>query len=518
MSNRLEDKIRDYLADHLDLLEIGLKFVDKEYGMPNDMGAGGRIDLLARDIYGHVVVIEIKRSDQTARQALHEIHKYTALFRNSQGLDESRLRLMVVSTEWHELRLPFSEFAQATPYSVEGISITVQPDGVVTNVSKVKLLEKTAALKISRAQCIYLYQTAAKREACLQKLNAVVKAAGVQDFSIFRCDYSGKNPMVIYPFGHYLCFSSPARNLSASEFEQLKKRVEWEDGLNEPDENFVAYITGAMFDFCDTLETGYSEKLTNLRAEWSVTVSIRHGRLAQEEAILTDEEIIALAQACDGGSPIYIGKTSSPRFGASWKQLRADLEPVLRGNANWQEVVPRFLEEVETSAPTATVSVFLYNPTNFFMALYWIAWNQDYSKCPHLEIVIEDQATGLVRVLIGFLAWDGRNLHTTAKELMRNIYGDDSAWMFSVTLHATFEEEDAVLAAHHLKVRTVEWRFEAGEALGPTEVHIKKGRVCRRPFHGYRPFGEFVACHSGYLAGLKAHLEDISMGLPGKLV
>jgi RecB family endonuclease NucS len=69
MINRLEDKIRDYLADHLDFLEKGLKLVDKEYVLPSPIGAGGRIDIVARDLFGHVVIIEIKRCDKTARQA-----------------------------------------------------------------------------------------------------------------------------------------------------------------------------------------------------------------------------------------------------------------------------------------------------------------------------------------------------------------------------------------------------------------------------------------------------------------
>jgi hypothetical protein len=72
------------------------------------------LELLARSICGHFVIIEIKRGDQAARDALNEIHKYTAPFRIFQGLDESHIRLIVVSTEWHEFQLLLSEFEVST--------------------------------------------------------------------------------------------------------------------------------------------------------------------------------------------------------------------------------------------------------------------------------------------------------------------------------------------------------------------------------------------------------------------
>jgi hypothetical protein len=515
MANRLEDKIRDYLADHLELLETGLQFVDKEYELPSSLGAGGRIDLLARDICGNVVLIEIKRSDQAARDALHEIHKYTALFRISQGLDESRIRLMVVSTEWHELRLPLSEFAGTTPYSVEAISITVLPDGVITHVSKVELLKKVAALKISRAQCIYLYQTARARDDHLDKLVDTVKAAGVEDFSIFRCDYLEGAETIMFPYGYYLCFSSPTLNLPSADLEQLKARIEWEDDLDEPDDNFVAYVNMATRDLCESLEIGYPEKLTNLHAKWSVSVLVRSGRFDRNQSVVTDEEIIALAQNVDGSSPIYLGKISSPRFKASWKQLRADLELVLRGNDNWQEIVPLYLDEVEGVAPTATVSIAVYNPTNLFFALYSIACNRDYSKCPCLEIVVEDSAAGLIRTLIGVLAWNGQEILATPSELINQVYGDETEWLAAVAMHGTFEEEDAALSAHHLAALTVEWRLKANQEIGPKRILVENGQICRRPFskENWQPIEAFAQAHPDYLAALNDYVKDRVSGL-----
>jgi hypothetical protein len=515
MSNRLEDKIRDYLADHLELLEAGLRFVDKEYEVPSPFGAGGRIDLLGKDIFGNVVIIEIKRSDHAARDTLNEIHKYIALFRISQGLGESRVRLIVVSTEWHELLLPLSEFAETTVYSVDAILIVALPVGVVTHVSKVELLKKAAALNVSRAQCVYLYQTASTRDDHLDKLVAAVKAAGLEDFCIFRCDHLGSGETIMYPYGYYLCFSSPTLSLPTAELERLKARIEWEDDFDEPDENFVAHVNAAAQDICESLEIGYPEKLTNIRAQWSVAVSIRSGRFDRNRPILADEEIIALAQAVDGGSPIYLGKTSSPRFEASWKQLRADLEPVLRGNERWGETVPRFIDGVEDAAPTATVSVSVYNPTNLFLTLYSIASNRDYSKCPRLEIVVDDSAAGQVRVLIGFLAWNGQGILATPSELINQIYGDETGWFAAVAMHGTFEEEDAALSAHHLAALTVEWRLESNQKTGPKQILAENGQISRRPFseENCRPIEAFAQAHPDYLAALKDYVKDRVSGL-----
>ncbi|MGN2386238.1 endonuclease NucS domain-containing protein [Pseudomonas syringae] len=61
--NKLESKIRDYLSDNLELIEKGLMLIKKEFPLENSHGAGGSIDILAKDKLGHYVVIEIKRSD-----------------------------------------------------------------------------------------------------------------------------------------------------------------------------------------------------------------------------------------------------------------------------------------------------------------------------------------------------------------------------------------------------------------------------------------------------------------------
>jgi RecB family endonuclease NucS len=75
-----EHIIRDALAQNLSVLEPDLVLVRTEYPVPApNSGAGGRLDILARDQLGHYVIIELKRSDHSARDALHELEKYMGL-------------------------------------------------------------------------------------------------------------------------------------------------------------------------------------------------------------------------------------------------------------------------------------------------------------------------------------------------------------------------------------------------------------------------------------------------------
>lgn len=53
-----ENNLEDYLVTHLDLIEDGLKFVSRQFILPE-----GRLDILARDKFGSLVIIELKIED-----------------------------------------------------------------------------------------------------------------------------------------------------------------------------------------------------------------------------------------------------------------------------------------------------------------------------------------------------------------------------------------------------------------------------------------------------------------------
>ena len=107
-----ESKIRDFLADNLSFFEPDdyLDFIGKEFLVRSDIGADGRIDILAKDSFGNYVVIEIKKSNSSSRQALHELYKYVTLLRHDFEIPPENIRCIIISTEWHELITSFSEF------------------------------------------------------------------------------------------------------------------------------------------------------------------------------------------------------------------------------------------------------------------------------------------------------------------------------------------------------------------------------------------------------------------------
>jgi hypothetical protein len=183
-SNLSEEAIRDQLADNLDLVETGLTLVKKEQLLRNHRGARGFVDIFARDKTGKLVIIEIKRSNATARQALQEIIKYVALLRQNFLVKETEYRLVVISTDWRELHVPFSEFVQSTRYDCIGQEIILGSDGRVIALKPVNPAPLEQPRRIARRHFIWHFQDESTARAAIPKVARHMKTVGLKDFVI----------------------------------------------------------------------------------------------------------------------------------------------------------------------------------------------------------------------------------------------------------------------------------------------------------------------------------------------
>jgi hypothetical protein len=134
-----EAKIRDYLVKNLHLMEEGLQPIKTEFKLPNSFGSDGSIDIIAKDTFDLLVMIEIKTSNSSAKNALHQLNKYVGLIRQKLEIPYKTLRTIIISTDWHELILPFSEFVRTVDYPVYGYTLFLNSEDTPYKTEKVNL-------------------------------------------------------------------------------------------------------------------------------------------------------------------------------------------------------------------------------------------------------------------------------------------------------------------------------------------------------------------------------------------
>lgn len=69
-----ESQIRDILIQNLHILNPNYKFLSKEAYLPSEIGTRSFIDILACDGNGKYIVIELKKSNSSARQFMNYLN------------------------------------------------------------------------------------------------------------------------------------------------------------------------------------------------------------------------------------------------------------------------------------------------------------------------------------------------------------------------------------------------------------------------------------------------------------
>lgn len=186
---QLESRIRDYLAEHLDILETDLSLVGKEY--PIKLGGRlGKVDLLANDESGCFVIIEVKRSKQATRQAVQEIQQYAELLQQKYGIGPDRVRGIIASADWSQALPAFSSMVRHGDYHVDGYELHLR-DEVPYQATVVEPLEEPRPIAVKREHGIYLFSSAASRSEGLPIITESAIANGLSDFIVILLSYSG---------------------------------------------------------------------------------------------------------------------------------------------------------------------------------------------------------------------------------------------------------------------------------------------------------------------------------------
>ncbi len=512
-----EEEIRDSLAARLESLEPGLELIETEYKLPNPIGGKGFIDILARDRFGLLVVIEIKRSDATARQAIHEIFKYTALLRSNHGLAEDAVRCVVLSTDWHELRVPFSEFTASVPYHVDGYRIKVDEAGTLTSLEAVDPIAEQVSLELCPSGLVYLYTTAEGRAAHREERVRAAAEVGITDYLLIEADYSGLDPHVIYPFADWFATAmvEPSRRLEV--IERLGLESEEFDIEENPvylEETLIGEVgshtscPGGM----DVESTG-PDKFRSTEADWPPKEIRRYGEQMSSE-LRTDEDLLAMVRSDVGGHSALFQQVVSPRVEPVWERVRKDLDQCLLGNDRWSKVTDLYLDELGQKQASA-VAISVFNPLDLLIGLFKAHAEGSTSYLPAMQVVAEPSTEQEFDGIIGFLTWDGETVHQDPQEMLDRFFdGDIFNYFLMRTVNEVWQVEDELLTWHGLQCSTTE--VSGAEEPRLADLHDEGGRLVRGPSPGEtgaRAIAEFLAAHHDYLEALTGLIRESSIGL-----
>lgn len=514
-----EAALRDELATKLEILEPGLVLIEKECPLPNPLGAKGFVDILARDRFGNRVIIELKRSNQTARQALHEILKYVALFVGHHGISRDRIRCFIVSTEWHELLVPFAQFMAVATFQAQGYHLLVDSTGIVS-ASSVEIPDLPEPISPFEHHGAFLFSQRSARDASAPRVQSALSDCGATAYIILLQDYEGNSPEVVYPFSIYVV---PLR-LQQKAMGDIRESVEREYADCDLDsseisqlvqQTFHSQVNEAVRDFHDTYgrgftyEIGFPEKLSRGQYDgWRCREVIRFGNLG--EAAADDEEILRLVSGIEGQSDVRFYRTSSPRIELGWQSLRTESARCFLGNPAWQDGFQWFCEWIETDWKEATVAVAVYNPMNLLVSLHKLCVHGDTGYLPMLELIAVEEDQQRCRFLFGAIQWDGRTCPASVDET----FGDVEEFLFQTAMGVAWESDADIMQRHGLSYGLARGEIADGQFKGERiAVDAKGGGVTELCDDDIQSLPRFLEACEPYLGELTRLLHSAQSGL-----
>lgn len=498
-----EGEFRDYLAEHLCLVEPGLTLLRTEYALDNPDGAGGRIDILARDTFGHTVCIEIKRSDNSSRGTLNELSKYVTLLVERDRVPKEMIRCILVSTHWAELLLPLSYFACST-----GIDITalhaVAEDGCVL-LRPLTLRPLRFLPQLSPDMDLIWFESTEPR----------------QHYADFIIKRAKQLPFVRLA----LLLFAPKPGLSEDRPSCPMMVCVWRvaDGFHERIEAVIGKPIGSDFpyaapgwepeadakdwigdiphaelpDFAHGWTHGTSEKLHALDANYVLGQVIRVGDWPRLELINDDASLLkaALATSPLGGSDRAnrhsYRQVVTPKVSSSWSKAIDAFLDFIAFEPSWAQAARDYLALLDGT--DISVELHAFDKKHFHYAVHQARVHDD-AMLGYFEIVCR-AGDVVFNGLHGYYTWDGETCPDDAEATILATYGD-IVWARLAMQSAVDKKRYEIANGLHGFVPVVDWLDETDTiTAGP-------------PAYCYT-LQDFVAANPAYCAQISATLERI---------
>ncbi|MBU2667788.1 DUF91 domain-containing protein [Actinoplanes bogorensis] len=492
-----EQHIRDHLATDLDILERGLTLIRTNYPLPNAYGTRGFVDILARDADGALVVIEVKRSNSTAREAVHEVVKYVALLRQEQGVNRADVRAVIVSTEWAELLVPFSNLKREWGNEIRGYHVHLAQDGPrIASATEVTAVPEADARGLSPVHFTVAPLSLDHLDGLWRTITTALASAGAIDaLGIVLRHEDGDSALyvVIGRAPHAKpadVISHPPTRTGTTENEpaesQAYDKVDDDVEVDEVDEWAIEHaaleaVADRLHESNYLVRPAYADKFEMLTDSggWQPLEVLRQGIFHSQRDLYPDDTLLGQVFDRLGLSQVkYLG-SARPANHQHWTQFRLRVAQTMVGADSWGEIIAAWLDERESQLDQRTV-VQIYNPGDFIGSLVF-GWPDDlHVLLPRMTAAIDVAGPG-GRILEGFLAWTG-STPATINHTIQAVYPDPVDWGFAKSMGHAWADDRHVL--HGLGLKYVLFEFQPGDD-PPVRLELDHDRLIRRPLSEY---------------------------------
>lgn len=447
-----ESALRDLIAQDICKLKPGLTLLQKEQFIPNKHGTKGFIDLYAKDENNRHVLIELKRSAAASRQALHEVSKYIEGVKQYLGAKDSEIVVIIASTDWSELLVPFSYFAEKASVPVEGVEIILDESGDQFSCKEKVPLSIEQGRYFAPWQNVYLYRNRELLEAGVESIKNSYASKGISDYVIVSfqkmaangtLDQSSQYQFIAYT-ATQLFSTEECISIIEKDEDLLADAKETIRDLDE--EETLSYLHEcieilAPSPECDSYEVGYPAKFCSIieHGHYEVISLLRFG-MFERNALLTDDAILAELRGEDGAVGQRLKREIKASDVKAVNELKKDIGKALVLNPVWKRHLQQIVDAVTEEYPNSEIEIWIYNPSTGVFTIYYPMTSQ------HGELYIPSYAVlvknpEVTRMYFGALQENGDPLPFS--QILSKYYEGDLTALLATMLWGGTEERDS---------------------------------------------------------------------------
>ncbi|WBV22597.1 endonuclease NucS domain-containing protein [Pantoea piersonii] len=474
-----ENQLRDLICKKIEVIGSDLTLLDKEKYIPNTLGTKSFIDIYAKDRKNNHVLIELKRSNQAARQALHEVIKYAEGIKSHFGANDDEINLIIASTEWNELLVPFSSLIHNASYNIKGVKINVSGNDITTEV--ITPLKYNKGRFISPNYTAYWFKNDSRLDKGISSIKKALKDAGVLDcvVTILKSDNPIASPSKerrkeiflelakiqgietkpvndeLFSYIAFLSFQTIPANEQLEIIKRTKNKETYEEalyaisGLNEQQQ--IEVLCEYTFDLpsilYDDIEVGNPAKLSHYLGTTGIRLKeiIREG-FFKENLNLTDEIILQELTGDKGNSAQKLKLIVDLQKKQQVSNLKDKIDEFFETNNIWKNQISQIINETQKNHPKAIIELQIYHPRMGLFSIYYTLKNFTSSEffLPNYIMLVTNDEGEVLKEYYGFLKEN--NSKKTLKELIDKYYeGDIQNLIYTITWGGTEDRDEDIL-------------------------------------------------------------------------